>query len=313
MALMKVLVVGAGALGQVFGMWLAAGGAQVSYLVRPGRQHWAAGGGAPVYRLRRRGGAVEQRLRPHQVVTEPAAGQSAGQWDMVWLCVDSTALPGPWTAGLRAATGGATVVTIGQAPQDHAVLTRTWPAEQIVQVRPALLAYPAPLPGERREPGIAYWVPPGSALGVSGTEPRARQVIDALRAGGARARRTRRAGAGDITAARMIPTIAALENAGWSIAATRYAGAARASREALAIAAAPHGRRAPLAAPAWAVALALRVLPLLVPFDLPRYLEAHFTKVSAQTRLMLDGWIAEGAARGLPVTHLRALRAEAAA
>ena len=306
---MKVLVVGAGALGQVFGMWLAAGGAQVSYLVKPGREHWADGGGALLYRLRRRGRPVEQRLKPYQVVAEPVAGE----WDMVWLCVDSTALPGPWTKDLHAATGGATVVTISQAPQDHAVLTRTWPAEQIIQVMPTLLAFQTPLPGQAGEPGIAYWTPPGAALGVFGAEPRAQQVIAALRAGGAHARRTRRAGAGDITAARMMPYIAALEKAGWSIAATGYARAARASREALAIAAAPHGRRAPLAIPAWAAALALRVLPLLVPFDLPRYLEAHFTKVSAQTRLMLDGWIAEGAARGLPVTHLTELRAEASA
>jgi hypothetical protein len=306
---LKVLVVGAGALGQVFGMWLAAGGAQVSYLVKPGREHWADGDGALLYRLRRRGRPVERRLTPYQVVTEPVAGE----WDMVWLCVDSTALPGPWTGELHAATGGATVVTISQAPQDHAVLTRTWPAEQIVQVVPTLLAYQAPMPGQVCEPGIAYWVPPGAALGVFGTESRARQVIAALRAGGARARRTRRAEASDITAARMMPYIAALENAGWSIAATRYARAARASREAVAIAAAGHGRRAPLAIPAWAVSLALRVLPLLVPFDLPRYLETHFTKVSAQTRLMLDGWIAEGAARGLPVTHLTELRAEVSA
>ncbi|WP_368773541.1 2-dehydropantoate 2-reductase N-terminal domain-containing protein [Spongiactinospora gelatinilytica] len=31
---LRALVVGAGALGQVFGAWLAAGGAQVGYLVK---------------------------------------------------------------------------------------------------------------------------------------------------------------------------------------------------------------------------------------------------------------------------------------
>jgi 2-dehydropantoate 2-reductase len=289
-------------------MWLATGGAQVSYLVKPGRERWA-GDGAMLYRLRRWGKPAEQRLFPYEVVTEPPAGP----WDMVWLCVDSTALSGPWTAAVSAAAGSATVVTISQASQDQAVLTSSWPPEQIVRVTPTVFAYQAPLAAEVSRPGIAYWSPPLSTLEVRGTESRTRQVIAALRAGGARARATRRAGGGDISAARMIPFIAALENAGWSVAAAQYTRAAAAGREAVTIAAVQHGRRAPLAVPAWAAALAMRVLPPLVPFDLLRYLETHFTKVSAQTRLMLDGWIDEGAALGLPVTHLRALRAEASA
>ncbi|MEV0235275.1 2-dehydropantoate 2-reductase N-terminal domain-containing protein [Nonomuraea sp. NPDC050786] len=302
---MKILVVGAGALGQVFGMWLAAGGAQVSYLVKPGRERWAEHG-VVLYRLRRWGRPAERRLVPYEVATEPPAGP----WDMVWLCVDSTALSGSWTAAVSAAAGSATVVTISQAPQDQAALALAWPPEQIVRVTPAVLAYQTPPAAEAPEPGLAYWLPPLSALEVHGAASRTGQVIAALRAGGVRARAARRPGGGDISAARMMPFIAALENAGWSAAAAHYARAAAAGREAVAIAAAQHGRRAPLAVPGWAAALALRVLPRLVPFDLARYLEAHFTKVSAQTRLMLDGWIDQGAALGLPVTHLRALRAE---
>jgi 2-dehydropantoate 2-reductase len=132
-----------------------------------------------------------------------------------------------------------------------------WPQERIVQVTSVLLAFPSPS-------GMTYPSPPGAATGVSGL--RAPQVVAALRAGGVRARRVRRAGAGEMTAARMIPFIAALEQAGWS-------------------------------------------LPRLLPFDLWHYLESHFTKVGAQTRLVLDGWIAEGAGRGLPVKRLKVLRA----
>lgn len=301
---MRVLIVGAGALGQVFGARLARGGVTVGYLVRPGKERWAADGPA-VFRLRRRGRPVAEPLRPDQVITDAAA---AGGWDMVWLCVPSTALRGSWTAELRAGIGGATVVTIGQDPHDLAVLAATWPREQIVQAVPTLLAYQAPLAGEVPAPGIAYWVPPGTAMAVTGAEERARQVIAALRAGGLRAKRSRRDGAGELMAARMLPYVAALEIAGW-----RPPGDLRpatgASREAVAVVAALGGGRPPrLAVPAWAAALALRLLPGLVPFDLPRYLESHFTKVGAQTRLMLDGWIAEGDARDLPVSRLKQLR-----
>jgi 2-dehydropantoate 2-reductase len=299
--MVKVLVIGAGALGQVFGVRLAAGGAKVGYLVRPGRESW---GGGSLYRLRRGRAPVHERLEPYEVMSEARDEH----WDMVWLCVDSTALRGTWTAALRAATGAATVVTIGQDPGDLSTLAEVWPREQIVQVIPALLAYQAPLGGEVPGPGVAYWVPPGSAMGVAGE--RAPQVVAALRAGGLRARPVTRAGAAELTAARMIPYIAALEISGWRLplkgARLRAAGAA--AREAVAVVSARHGRRALASVPSWAVGPALRVLPWLLPFDLRRYLEAHFTKVRAQTRLMLAGWIAEGEARTLPVGALSALR-----
>jgi 2-dehydropantoate 2-reductase len=99
----------------------------------------------------------------------------------------------------------------------------------------------------------------------------------------------------------MVPYIAALDAADWSPRAPLGL-AARASAEAVATLG---GKLAP---PAWLAGLALRVLPLVVPFDLGDYLRAHFTKVGAQTRLMLDGWIARGEARQLPVARLRELR-----
>ena len=54
--------------------------------------------------------------------------------------------------------------------------------------------------------------------------------------------------------------------------------------------------------------LVLAAAPRLVPFDLERFLEVHFTKVGAQTRLFLDDWIRAGADVGRTRTHLEALR-----
>jgi hypothetical protein len=290
---MKVLVVGDGALGQVFGLWLTEGGASVTYLVKPGRDDWEA---RTLYRLRRWGGPVERRLRPARVTTEVRDGP----WDMVWLCVSSTALRGAWLREMGERTGDATIVSIGQDLHDRAVLAEVWPAGRIVRVTPAVLAYAGPLSDEVPAPGIAYWTPPGAANRVSGE--RARSVVAALR--GTRARLARGPGAGELAAARMVPYIAALEAAGWSLPALR----ARLRLPTDASAEAVHllgGRTSAVRPP---LGLLLRLLPRLVPFDLTRYLEAHFTKVADQTRLMLDGWIAEGASRGLAVTRLRELR-----
>ncbi|WP_063127639.1 ketopantoate reductase family protein [Nocardia fusca] len=300
---MRILVVGDGALGQVFGLRLARGGADVTYLVKPERAGWG-GPGRTLYRLRRFGGPVAEQLRPEGVHTEPPDGP----WDMVWLCVSSTALRGSWLPGLRDAVGDASAVTIGQDVHDRAVLERVWPAEQIVQVVPSLFAYAAPLTGEVPAPGIAYWVPPGSALQVLGDPARA-AVASALRAGGLRARRSARAGTGEHVAALMVPYIAALEAAGWSLPAllSDIGPAVEAGGEASAVVAAQAGGRR-VRAPKWVARSVLRLLRVLPPFDLDRYLEAHFTKVADQTRLMLDGWIAEGETRALPVTRLRDLR-----
>ena len=176
---------------------------------------------------------------------------------------------------------------------------------------PAVLAYSAPLVTEVPAPGIAYWMPPGTVTQVSGSPDRARPVVAALRAGHMRARYSGQTGSGELAAALMMPYIAALQAAGWSLPALRaqLGPPTEASSEAVAVVTALSGANPPrLRPPAWLVGLVLRLLPRLTPFDLARYLQAHFTKVAAQTRLMLDGWIAEGESHQLPVTRLRELR-----
>lgn len=301
---MRILVVGDGALGQVFGLRLGLGGVAVNYLVKPGRTGWG-GTGRTLYRLRRFGGPVAERLRPEGVHAE----SPDGPWDMVWLCVSSTALRGSWLTDLRDAVGDATVVTIGQDLHDRAVLERVWPAERIVQVVPSLFAYSAPLTGEVPAPGIAYWVPPGSVLKVLGDQARAEAVASALRASGLRARPSTRAGSGEHVAALMVPYIAALEAVDWSLPAllADIGPAVEAGVEASGVVAAQTGGRR-VRTPKWVARSVLGLMRVLPPFDLNRYLEAHFTKVADQTRLMLDGWIAEGENRALPVTGLRDLR-----
>lgn len=300
-------MVGAGALGQVFGLWLTEGGASVTYEGRQGRD---SGDARTLFRLRRFGRPVPGQLRP----AGPADGPADGAWDAVWLCVPSPALHEPWVRALRdridtgastgTGTGTATIVTIGQDPRDLPALTEIWPAERIVQLVPSVLAHRTPA-------GIAYWLPPGTAHTVHGTDDRVRPVITALRAAGVRVRRARRPGAAELGAARMIPYIAALEAADWSLPALRahLTTPAAATREAVTVTAALLHRPRPRPhVPALAAGLVLRVLPVLAPFDLPRYLRTHFTKVGGQTRDMLDAWITEGTARGLPVTALRELR-----
>jgi 2-dehydropantoate 2-reductase len=106
-------------------------------------------------------------------------------------------------------------------------------------------------------------------------------------------------------AAVLLPAIASLEVAGWSL--RRMAEAEHSARAAGAIAEAvaaskPAGSTGPnpasLIAP-WSIGLGARLAPIAMPFDIETYLRVHFTKVGPQTRLILDDLRARAARRGL--------------
>jgi hypothetical protein len=300
---MNVLVVGAGALGRVFGGRLAAGGASVSVLVKPG-QRSAAERGYPLLRLHRVRSAVPAMFTPARVFAD--AGEVTGDWDAVWLCVHSPALGEHWIEALRARIGSASVVTIGQGLSDRTALERHWPSAQILELVPSLLAF------EENTPAIAYWVPPGVPLQVAGEPGRAKQIVGALRRGGLAAWYTGTRGRGSLMAALNLPYFVALETAGWSFdrLETQLELPAAAAREAARVTAKALSTAPPpsLATSPPVVRIGLRVLRWLAPFDFEQYARRHFTKIGAQTREMLDVWIETARSFGLSSAHIEQLR-----
>jgi len=305
---LRCLLVGAGAVGLTYGTHLARGGAQVSFLVKE-KYAAAARAGFTVHRLNAR---ATERFVPHGVLTEAEQVQP-GDFDQIWLCIPSDALRSGPVEALLARLGTATLVAFQPGLLDHAWLAARVPEAQLVQGLIALIAYPAPLPGEARSPGTAWWFPPLTRSPFSG--PRAPAVVGALRAGGCPAKVARKVQ--DRTAfasSLMMPIIAALEGAGWSF--QRLFGSAAiglgtaASREANAIAA-PGG----LGLVRWLASrpLLLRLVAAVgrrvVPFDLEVYLQVHFSKVGTQTMLMLRTYIERGAELRRPTGAIEALTA----
>src|SRR5262245_47095522 len=126
---MKALVVGAGAVGQVFGRHLQLGGADVTFLVRD-KYAAACRDGFLMYPLNRRARdrATPVRFDGAGVVTEPD-----GQWDQVWITVSSTALrAGGLVDGLASRTGAATIVTLQPGYEDGAYVRRFVDPERVV-------------------------------------------------------------------------------------------------------------------------------------------------------------------------------------
>jgi ketopantoate reductase len=289
----RILLVGAGAVGQVYGRHFQLGGAEVAFLVRP-RHADRTRAGFRLYPLRRGGPHAPVRFAGFDVLTTVTEVQ-ARRWDAVVLCVPSPALrEGSWLEDVIAATGTATVVTLqpGLTDFDHVVARAG--AERVVAGMIGLCAYAAPLPGETLpEPGTAYWIPPLGQCPFSGASERTRVLVRLLRRGGFPA-----AVHADVPralafgAALLEPHMVALECAGWSLARLRgdralLDTARRASREAAEVAAVWRNAPVPWHIGRIPMGLALRLAPWLAPLDLEGFFRAHYTKVGAQTRRLL--------------------------
>lgn len=310
---MRVLIVGAGSVGQVYGLYLQRGGAEVQVYIRP-RYVEEARAGYVVYPPGQR---EPERFRPDGIVTtaaEVATVAADGGWDQVWLCVSSTAIRGDWLQEIVAAAGEHLLVSLQPGLRDRELLEPLVPARDLCIGLITFSSWHAPLPGEALpEPGMAWWFPPLTPSLFEG--PRAAEAVAGLRAGGCPARE----GPATLNAARgsamLVTLVAAMECAGWTFAGLReprWSGlAAGAGQQALATATRTLGvGKGPmgLVLQPWALRLATRIVPLVAPMDFEQFLTVHFTKVGDQTMLALEEWIAAGRRLELPVDQLVALR-----
>ena len=311
---MRVLIVGAGAVGQTYARHLQMGGAQISFFVRE-RYVQAAGRGWTMYPLNR--GKEPEPLTFYGYETYSTVEEVAEQkWDQVWLCMSSTGLRSGWIDDFLPAIGEATLVMLQPGLKDREYILARFPEERLVAGLIGIIAYQAPLKGERFERvGTAYWFPPLAASTFSGPRALVDSVLKTMRLGRCPVMRVRNVSLQIALASSMfMPIITALEGAGWSFDKLKRSpllntGIA-AGREALVIAAAHAGRRPPIRRyffRAFLIKLILFFGPRVVPFPLETYLQVHFSKVGDQTRSMMQMYREEGRSRGLSTTALDAL------
>jgi 2-dehydropantoate 2-reductase len=306
------LVVGAGAVGQVYALALSRAGARVGLLARP-RQVDALRAGVE---LRRAGRRRVDRLIPDAVLSDPAELRP-GEWDTVWLCVSSPALrQGDWLGRLAQALGpGPAWVMLQPGMHDRALLLEHMPEDRLLTGLIAFSSWEGPLPGEAGPPGLRWWLPPGGACSLAG--PGAPALAARLRDGGLRARAMSAGAVAEQTAlgsAALGALVLAMEAGGWTFSGlrARAGDAAAAAREGMAVGAAVAGRPTPPGLSAlgpWAVVFFTYLTKVAIPFPFEAFLALHFTKVGDQTREGLANLIREGRARGLPTGALEALGA----
>jgi 2-dehydropantoate 2-reductase len=312
---MRALIVGAGAVGQVYGHVLRRSGVEVGFLVRE-KYAEECGRGFTLFPLNGRKRPPE-RLEGHRVVTGASPSDWQG-WDTIYVTVSSAALrSGRWIAEMGAHSGDATIVSLQPGLDDRKVLLEHVSDERLLSGMISLISYQAPLPGETRfpGPGLAYWFPPLAPTPFSGSPARVSSVIEALRRGGMPVKRHRDVpGSVAFPNAILMTHLVALEGAGWTFDGVRRGDwlrlAWRAATEAMAIVA----RERRIALPfsrhflgPTIFRLLLRLAPRLVPLDLETYLAVHFKKVIDQTRLSIRGMLTVGEQLSLPAPSLEEL------
>ena len=137
---MKVLVVGAGAVGQVFGRHLVQGGAELSFLVKP-KYRDAAERGYQMYCLRSVGAAQQVQFSDFGVFDDPTEA-SAVHWDQVWLTVPADALLGPWLdAFITRLHSGCVIVCLSPGHETYCRLQNLVGSQRLVSGMINLISY----------------------------------------------------------------------------------------------------------------------------------------------------------------------------
>lgn len=310
---MKVLLIGAGAVGQVYGRHLQLGGAEVTFFVRD-KYAEAMRAGLTMYELRMGRKRRRARFQDFNVVTT-SEQVAAEPWDQVWICVSTTALFGDWLGPLLAGIGDATLVSLQPGLEVTDFLAERHPTERTVFGVIPFISYQAPLSTEGDlDPGMAYWLPPLTPTPLSGPEELVTPVVRALKAGGLSAKRHPNAGQWSAgPTAIMMPHLVGLENEGWDWwrfrASESLVTSVEASREALAVIDHHYGidSFAKRVMRPWVMRTFLRIAPWVTPLDLPTYIAYHFTKVGGQTRFFMESYIQRAQKAGLPHAALARL------
>lgn len=310
---MKILVVGAGAVGQVYAWYLAQAGHNVSFFVKA-KYAGALSDGITLYRLGRFR-TRQQNFHDFGIVTDPAV-MAAQSWDQVWLALPSDAVRGEAATKILNSVGRATVISLQPDIEDVDYVRHYVPSEQVVQGLITFISYQSPLPGRSGPEGMAYYLPPLAPGLFGGEKHRMGAVVAALKVGGMPVKGVPDFAKAAMGAPAMLqPLIAALEINNWRlsgfIASATFGVGLAASREALAVAEKHAGADVSQFKPllnSWVWRLLLPVARQIFPFHLESLLRYHYGKVKTQSLMLLDSYIRLGFQHGLPTPALETLR-----
>ncbi len=316
---MKVLMVGCGAVGQVYGFMLQGAGAELGLYDRPevtvrllqAKQE----GGLRLYQFVGRGREPVPRLLDYYTVLPDLEACIRFEPDQVWFTLPSPVYYTDWFRQF-----------IAKVPAQRFVcfIPEGWRTEFIPEGAgerfifggTAFMAWQGGAEaGGGMAGGINFWLPP-MAIPLVGRDEACRDTAQMLKQAGFKVTVSPPGSTSQAaTTALMTAFTAGLELSGWSMKGYRRSPglkrAAAACREAV-MTQLPNARGLQkvllsvpvLAAAFWLVAL---LLPALVPFDIQKYLRFHYTKTHVQTLRLLEMYIKDGKGKGMGMEQVEAM------
>ncbi len=313
---MNILIVGAGAVGQVYGFYLQQGGAAVDFLVKS-KYRAQMESGCVLYPLNR-----SKRQRWHPVywqdynVLDQISEVAHKTYDYIILTIPGNAITEKWLHEFSPHIGEANIVALQATSYTRAKLQTLVSSSRYMAGMIALIAYATPLEDETTNPpGIAWYLPPVRSFPFWGQQETVKPLVKVMKKGGA--------GAGQIKdmpswktdsmSAMLMAILAAWEKHDWNwyalVRSEDWKTALSAANELRQVARTRGGKKSfniPLLGPMIRVAGA--IARCVLPFDFDMYMRTHFTKVGEQTRMILDAYIGYGTDLGIATPNAQSLR-----
>jgi len=318
---MKVLVVGCGAVGQVFGLFLQKSGVELGLYDQPATvdrlKQALEHGGMPLFQISHSHGRdpIAHRLGNYQVVMDLGECQRFKP-DQIWFTTPSPVYHSEWFREFLQNVPSERVVCFAPEGARSEFYPESGGKERLVFGGITFMAWQGDLEGGGGRPeGVNFWLPP-LGIPLTGTQKACGEVEQLLKKAGFRVEVQKQASPMQASVTAVMTTfVAGLELSGWSFEAFRKSPwlkrAANGSREAVLsqLSGADIFTRTLLGIllSLTRFYLATFFLPLLPPFDLEKYLRFHYLKTRQQTLTLLDVFAGDGKRRGLPVENIEIL------
>jgi hypothetical protein len=317
---MKVLIVGCGAVGQVYALALQNAGVTLGLLDQPAvaqKLNWARDhGGLPLYQIsnRHRKDPIRNCLKDFQVFANDVECRDFKP-DQIWFTTPSQVYYSDWFHAFLRGVPSKTVVCFipeGNRPEfmDEGM------SDRVIFGGTTFMAWQGDLAGGGGKPeGVNFWRSP-LGIPLAGTREACHEVGLLLKQAGFRVMLDKPGSHSQASITAVMTTfVAGLELSAWSLKSYRrnpwLGKAASACREAVMGQLSRDGffirtflSKVVLSA---GFSLAALLMPLMFPFEIEKYLKYHYTKTREQTVILLKLFIKDGVARGIPVTKLQYL------
>lgn len=311
-----ILIIGAGAVGQVYGYHFAKAGHQVHFLLKE-KYIAQAKQGFTLYHLNQDKKRQQPITFTDFVCHSDWSSVAKQPIDQVWLCVSSVALAGIDFSAMKAAIKQATVVVLQPDPADVQLVKGVIDAEQVVAGMINMISYYAPLTSEvvPRE-GVAFWIPPLVPMPIEGQKQHLAMVLALLKQVRLPATAQDNFAAKNVHASSFLMVfLAVLELSDWRF--KTLAGdkallqsMINAQKEVFAALSAEYGTQPSIALTClktWMMPTLLSAAKHIAPLNMEVYMQAHFLKVREQTLMLLEAYAQRAQIHGLRYEALHGL------